>query len=44
MEIGRRAFRVGMCAINFIDSDRQWSKARRGLGIWLRVEGLGFRV
>eukprot|EP00802_Teleaulax_amphioxeia_P007057 Tamp_07063.p1 GENE.Tamp_07063~~Tamp_07063.p1 ORF type:complete len:480 (+),score=48.43 Tamp_07063:206-1441(+) len=31
VEIGRRAFGVRICAINFIDSDRQWSKARRGL-------------
>ena len=26
VEMGCRAFKVPICAINFIDSDRQWSK------------------
>jgi CRP-like cAMP-binding protein len=33
VEIGRRAFQTSMCAINFLDSDRQWSKASWGLSI-----------
>ena len=33
VEMGCRAFKVPICAINFIDSDRQWSKVRSPITI-----------
>ena len=33
VEIGRRAFGTRICAINFIDRDRQWAKSICGLDL-----------
>ena len=41
VEIGRRTLGTAACAINFVDSDRQWTKAACGLTtkVWIVIFG-----
>ena len=38
----QQVLKVPMCAVSLVDQDRQWFKARRGLGVCETARGISF--